>query len=314
MMIKSNQVYFKGLNRYYRQSLAVCALLVATTVWGSTFFLIKDLLSDMSTLSFLAIRFLASGILVGICFFSRLCRAPKETWIHGFGLGFVYASAQIFQTKGLESADASVVGFITGLYVVLTPLLVWLLFREKIKPINLAAAIIALAGLMVLSLKGLSIGIGETITLIGAILFSLHIVLTARWATRDNPLTLAAVQLIALGLFCPLAVLPFGITLPHTASAWVAIAYTVVFAAIGALILQTWAQSQLRPTKAAVVMTMEPVFAAFFAVFFGGEDVTMRMLIGGALVLVAMLITELIPAWQARDKIRLSRKRTSETI
>ena len=60
-------------------------------------------------------------------------------------------------------------------------------------------------------------------------------------------------------------------------------------------------------------MTMEPVFAAFFAVFFGGEDVTMRMLIGGALVLVAMLITELIPAWQARDKIRLSRKKTSET-
>ncbi|MFR2394228.1 MAG: DMT family transporter [Varibaculum cambriense] len=110
--------------------------------------------------------------------------------------------------------------------------------------------------------------------------------------------------IIAIGVFCFLAALPFGLQLPQDARQWTVLLYTVVFAAIGALIMQTWAQKHLRPTKAAVVMTMEPVFAAAFAVLFGGEDVTSRMIVGGSLVVAAMLATELIPAYRARDKIR----------
>lgn len=298
----------KGLNRYYLQSLAVLALILTTAFWGSTFFLIKDLLTSMTTLSFLGVRFVIAGALSAMIFYPRLKRANRKVWQHAFSLGAVYSAAQVLQTKGLETADASVVGFITGLYVVITPLLVWLLFKEKIKPVNLAAALVAMAGLMVLSLDGFSIGFGELLTLAGAALFALHIVLTARWAAKDDPITLAAIQLIAIGVFCFLAALPFGVQLPQDARQWTVLLYTVVFAAIGALIMQTWAQKHLRPTKAAVVMTMEPVFAAAFAVFFGGEDATLRMIIGGTLVVAAMLATELIPAYRARDKIRAAKE------
>ncbi|WP_234992743.1 DMT family transporter [Varibaculum vaginae] len=298
----------KGINRYYLQSLAVLALILTTAFWGSTFFLIKDLLTNMTTLSFLGVRFIIAGTLSALIFSPRLMRANRKVWQHAFSLGAVYSTAQILQTKGLETADASVVGFITGLYVVITPLLVWLLFKEKIKPVNLVAALVAMAGLMVLSLKGISLGIGELLSLLGAVLFALHIVLTARWAAQDDPITLAAIQLIAIGVFCFLTALPYGIELPQNAKQWSALLYTVIFAAIGALIMQTWAQRHLRPTKAAVIMTVEPVFAAVFAVLFGGEDVTLRLVIGGTLVVSAMLATELIPAYRARDKIRTAKE------
>lgn len=284
--------------------LPVLALTGVTAVWGSTFFLIKDLLAQMSPLDFLGVRFVLAALVIVVCFWRRLARAGARVWKLGGGLGVVYAGAQIAQTVGLGHTDASVSGFITGMYVVLTPVLMLLVFRQKVALATWLAVGLATVGLMILSLTGLSFGGGEAVTLLGSALYALHIVLLGRWAAQEDPFTLALVQVIAVGAVCALAALPGGVGLPQTGAAWGWLVYMALVAGLGALVAQTWAQSRIPATSAAVVMTTEPVFAAGFAIAFGGEHLTGRLLTGGSLVLVAMFATELGPQLTARRSSR----------
>lgn len=284
--------------------LPVLALTGVTAVWGSTFFLIKDLLQQMSPVDFLGVRFAAAALVIVVCFWRRLARAGARVWRLGGGLGVVYAGAQIAQTVGLGHTDASVSGFITGMYVVLTPVLMLLVFRQKVALATWLAVGLATVGLMILSLTGLSFGGGEAVTLLGSVLYALHIVLLGRWAGQEDPFTLALVQVIAVGAVCALAALPGGVGLPRTGAAWGWLVYMALVAGLGALVAQTWAQSRIPATSAAVVMTTEPVFAAGFAIAFGGERLTVRLLVGGFLVLVAMVATELAPQPTARRSSR----------
>ncbi len=146
-----------------------------------------------------------------------------------------------------------------------------------------------------LTLDGLSLGYGESITLVAAILYGLHIVALGAWATSADALGMSIVQLLVIAFICLVATAPDGIVLPDRTSDWLSVVYMALFAGALALIAQTWAQSHLAPTRAAIVMSMEPVFAATFAVGLGGESVTWRLLVGGAMVLTAMLAVELGP-------------------
>ena len=274
-------------------------LVAITAVWGSTFFMIKGVLSDLPALDFLGLRFAMAAAVVLAAFPSRLRRAGRGTWRRGTILGALYTSAQIAQTVGLEHTHASVSGFITGTCVVLTPLLTVLLFRQRLPRTVWASVAVATVGLMVLSLRGWAFGAGEALTLLGAFLYALHIVTLGRWAGRDNPLTLAAVQLVAIGVFSVLGATPGGIAVPTGWWQWTVIAYTALVAGILAMIAQTWAQSRIPATTAALVFTLEPVFAAVFAVLFGGESVTLRLLVGGFLVLAATAGVEVVPHLRA---------------
>jgi drug/metabolite transporter (DMT)-like permease len=106
---------------------------------------------------------------------------------------------------------------------------------------------------------------------------------------------MSILQCCVIAVVCTVAALPGGIVLPQRASDWVSVVYMALFAGAAALLGQTWAQAHLPPTRSAIIMSMEPVFAAFFAVLFGNESLTNRMLVGGGLVLTAMLIVELVP-------------------
>jgi drug/metabolite transporter (DMT)-like permease len=152
-----------------------------------------------------------------------------------------------------------------------------------------------MAGLGVLTLSGLSVGYGEAITLLSAVLYALHIVGLGAWSTVDEAIGMTIVQLAVITIVCLAAALPHGVVLPDRLGDWLSIIYMAVFAAAFALAAQTWAQAHLPPTRAAIIMTMEPVFAALFAVLLGGEDLTLRMLVGGLMVLAAMLIVEITP-------------------
>lgn len=267
-------------------------LISVTAVWGSTFFLIKDLVLEMPPLDFLGVRFALAGLLIAIFQFGRLRKASKTDWVRGAVLGGIYSAAQLFQTVGLQYTDASISGFITGMYVVFTPVLLAVLFHQHINRRAWFAVILATAGLAFLSLQGFAFGLGETLTLIGALLYGFHIVFLGRWAHRSDPVTLGAIQLVAAGVILGLGSLPGGVTLPSTPGTWVSLLYMTVVAGLGAVMMQTWAQSKLNATTAAVIMTTEPVFAAGFAILFGGEHLTVRLLAGGALILVAMMLIE----------------------
>lgn len=262
-------------------------------MWGSTFVLIKDLLDRLPVADFLAVRFvIAALVMVAIAPRSVAALAPAVRR-RALLLGLVYGAAQLLQTAGLGHTSASVSGFVTGMYVVLTPLFAAVLLRQRIPTVTWVAVALATAGLAVLSLRGLAFGYGETLTLAAAALYALHILGLGRWSRASDAYGLAVLQMAVIAVVCTLGALPGGIELPATTADWVSVVYMALVAGALALLVQTWAQAHLPPTRAAIVMTMEPVFAASFAVALGGEQVTLRLLVGGALVLAAMLVAEL---------------------
>jgi len=275
--------------------LATATLLLVTATWGSTFFLIKDLLDRMPVLDFLAVRFAIATLALLVLFPMAVPRLDTRARRAAVVLGALYGLGQILQTAGLAHTPASVSGFITGMYVVCTPLFAAPLLKQRIDGMTWLAVLIAVVGLGVLSLSGLSIGYGETLTLIAAMLYALHIVGLGAWSRPADAIGLTIIQLAVITVICWVATAPNGIVLPDRPGDWAAIIYMAVVAAALALMGQTWAQAHLPPTRAAIIMTMEPVFAAFFAVLLGGESLTARMLVGGALVVGAMLLVEVRP-------------------
>ncbi|WP_106818938.1 DMT family transporter [Janibacter massiliensis] len=283
-----------GADERGRSELAATGLLVAVTaVWGSTFFLIRDLVRVVPSADFLTVRFAIAAIAVALVLHRPVRALTRRDVLVGIGLGALYGAAQLLQTVGLEHTSASVSGFITGMYVVLTPAITALLLRERIEASTWIAVALSTAGLAILSLRGVSVGAGEALTLGSAVVYALHIIALGRWSTPERAVGLAVVQSATIAIVCLPFAAPGGITLPRDGGQWAALVYMALAAGAGALLAQTWAQAHLSATRAAVVMTLEPVFAALFAVLLGGESATARMLLGGALVLAAMYVAEL---------------------
>jgi drug/metabolite transporter (DMT)-like permease len=280
-------------------ALATFGLISVTAIWGSTFFLIKDLVARMPVADFLAVRFVIAALVMMVLFHRHLLRLGRREWTQGIALGVVYGIAQLLQTFGLEHTSASISGFVTGMYVVFTPLLGTVLLRQRLPPITWIAVLLSVGGLGLLALHGFNIGYGVWLTLISALLYGLHIVGLGTWSRPGNAFALSSVQMLVIALICLLATLPTGPGLPPDRGAWAAVIYMALAAGAGAMLVQTWAQAHLSPTRAAIVMTMEPVFAAGFAVTFGNDALTWRMVVGGALVLAAMYLVELVPRGSA---------------
>lgn len=281
-------------------ALATVALIVVTAVWGSTFFLIKDVVQRVAVADFLAVRFVLAAAAMALMFARPLLRLPRRQWLQALALGVVYGVAQLLQTTGQIYASASVSGFVTGMYVVFTPLLGTVLLRQRMPSVTWIAVLLATGGLALLSLQGFSVNKGVVLVLISALLYGLHIVGLGQWSRPGDAFALSTVQMLAIAVVCLLATLPHGPKLPPDRGVWFALIYMALAAGAGAMLVQTWAQAHMPATRVAIVMTLEPVFAAGFAVAFGGESLTWRMLGGGALVLAAMYLVELAPRRSAR--------------
>ena len=270
------------------------ALLAMTAAWGSTFFMIKDVVTRIPVPDLLALRFAIAAVALAVIAGPRL-RMSTTTLRRGLLLGLLYGVAQLLQTFGLAQTAASVSGFLTGLYVVLTPLLSALILRTRIPPAVWAASVLATAGLGVLSLQGFAIGYGELLTVASAVVYALHIVALGRMSEPGTAWALSAVQMATIAVVCGVAAVPGGIQLPASGTDWAIVIYLALIAGALTMLLQTWAQARVEAARAAVIMAMEPVWAAAFAVAFGGESVTGRMIIGGGAILAAMYLVELAP-------------------
>lgn len=274
-------------------SAGTLTLLVTAAVWGSTFFMLKDTLTRLPVPDFLALRFALAALVLVVVRPRAVLTLSARTRRRAIALGALYGTAQILQTVGLTHTAASVSGFITGLYVVLTPLLAATVARVRLPPRVWLAVALATAGLAALGLRGGSLGVGELVTLAAAALYAAHIVGLGQWSAPGESYALTVLQMAVIALICSVAALPGGIALPATGRDWAVLIYTALAAGALALLAQTWAQARMSASRAAIVMSMEPVFAAAFAVAFGGESLTTRMLVGGALVVTAMLIVDL---------------------
>jgi len=279
---------------------ATFALLGVTVVWGSTFIVIKDSIVRQPEADFLATRFSIAAILL-ICARPQALRAiSKQTLLRGILLGGALGGGYLAQTFGLRTASAAVSGFITGLFVVFTPIIGGWILKRPVGRWPWIAVVFATIGLALLSLKGWSIGGGEGLTILCALGFALHIVGLGEWSMHENAYSFAIVQLLVVSLICWIAALTDGYQAPPDRGVWGALLLTSVAGTAVAFVVQTWTQALVAPTRAAVIMTMEPVFSGVFAVYIGHEHMTFKMLTGGALVLIAMYLVELGPkkAWQ----------------
>ncbi len=276
--------------------LPVIAVVAMTAIWGSTFVIIKDAVVDLPIGSFLAVRFtIAAAVLLALRprMLARLSRADLRV---GIALGVLYGVGQVLQTWGLSFTSPSVSGFVTALYVVFTPLILAVLLRQRVGRTAWLAVAIATIGVGVLSLDGFALGRGEWLTMLAAFIYAAHIVALGAWSSGRDALGLSFVQLVVIALVAIASMLFDGrAELPNTSDEWFAVLYTAVFAGSLVLLLQTWAQARIAPTRAAVAMMLEPVFAAGIAVAVGVDDLTVRMVVGGALVLAAMYVVELGP-------------------
>ena len=278
----------------------LAALLLMTAAWGSTFFVIHDLLTRLPVTDMLAVRFAMATVALLLVAGRRL-RLTRATLRSGAVLGLLYGVAQVLQTVGLAHTAASVSGFLTGLYVVATPLLGAVLLRTRVSPTVWLATGLAGVGLGVLSLHGFAIGYGELLTFAAALLYAVHILVMGRLSEPGEALSLSIVQVAVITVVCVVAACwpgsgsGAGLQLPTSGQDWLTVAYLGVVAGALTMVLQTWAQARVEPARAAVVMAMEPVWAAAFAVAFGGERLTARMVTGGLAILTAMYLVELAP-------------------
>lgn len=274
---------------------AVLALLATTAVWGSTFVVVKDAIARMPVMPFLAWRFGIATVAMLVLRPRAVARLGPAGRRDGTLLGIALGAGYVLQTYGLQSTPATVSGFVTGMFVVFTPLLAGLLLRRRVGTSAWLAVAVATVGLALLSLHGIALGGGVSLTLLCAVAFAFHIVGLGEWSSSYDPYGLAVVQLATVAVACSVVAAFTGFLLPPDAGVWGALALTALAATAVAFVVQTWAQSLLSATRAAVIMIMEPVFAAIFGAVFAGDSLSARSLAGGALVLVAMLLVEARP-------------------
>jgi drug/metabolite transporter (DMT)-like permease len=273
--------------------LALAALVGVTAIWGWTFLIVKDAIELMPVMDFLAVRFTLATIILLVLRPASLHRLKLRGWVHGTILGVLLGLSYITQTLGLVYTSPAISGFITGMSVVFTPLVAWLLLRQRIGARTWMAVGLAIVGLGLLSLHGWSFGRGELLTLACAVFVAFHIIGLGQWSAEHDTYGLALVQIGTVAVISLIAAAPGGITMPPDATTWGTVGITAVLATALAFIVQTWAQALVSPTHIAVVLTMEPVFAGIFSAAFGGERFTLRTTLGAACVLAAMLIVHL---------------------
>jgi len=281
--------------------LAPWSLLILAILWGSTFFSIKSILTRLPVADFLAVRFFISTVVLSLVFF-RSFRMSRRTFLHGTILGILWAAAQLLQTTGLAHTSASISGFVTGLYVVFTPILGFLLFKARVSRWIWAAVALATIGLAALTIHphGGLIGYGELLTVGCAIVYALHIAVLGRWSTPAEATALTLAQSLSMTLVFILFAIPGGIQFPSSATDWAWMAYLAILCGAVALLVQTWAQGHMDAAKAAVIMCSEPLWATFFAILFGGERPTWLFAVGAAAILSAMYLVIKPPGTQIR--------------
>jgi drug/metabolite transporter (DMT)-like permease len=270
--------------------LAPWALLSVSAAWGMAFVVMKGAIERQSVNNFLFTRF-ALAVVVMIALKPQvLKKIDRDLILRAGSAGFFLGLGYIFQTFGLARTGAAIAGFVTGLYVVFTPLLAYIFLKERLTKLIWSCVFLATVGLGLLSIHGFSVGIGEMLVLASAIFFAAHIIALGKWSSGRDIYAMTVVQLGVCALLSGLASIPDGYSAPPDSGVWAVVVFTAVICTAVAFVVQTWSQAHMTTTKVAVILTMEVVFAALFAIIFGGESLTLQATLGGLMVLTAMFM------------------------
>ena len=270
------------------KNLLYIAMLGTAAVWGGSFVIMKDSLAKQDVFSFLASRFIVAAILMFIYRPTAFRGLSRQFIFRGIFAGILLGSGYIFQTFGLTNTTVSNTGFITGLYLVFTPLISLIILRRHVLKIQWLAVLLATIGLFLISFNGVSIGVGETFVLISAILYGAHFVALGEWSDGGNTYALTLIQITTLAVMASFFTIKDGFQLPPDSSVWLAVLFTAFFATFLAFLVQTKAQSVMSATAASVLLATETPFAVIFGLYFNSDPLTIKIITGGMLVMVAM--------------------------
>jgi drug/metabolite transporter (DMT)-like permease len=268
-------------------------LVAVTAVWGWTFVVVQDAISVYGVLPFLAARFVLAGTALAPVYATKLTR---RSLLVGGGIGVVLAAAYLFQTSGLLFTTPTNSGLITGLFVVFAPLADRLLFGASASRQVILAVVLSLAGMVLLAGGGPEgANWGDLLTLLCAAALGLHIALLSRYASSHDAGALTLAQILAMALLF-VVVWPFfdPVSLPPP-EVWVALLVTGLLASAGAFLVQTTVQQRIPAARTAIILTMEPVFAALFGYWLAGDRLVAVQILGALLILSALFIGEVVP-------------------
>ncbi|CAN5665770.1 DMT family transporter [soil metagenome] len=274
-------------------------LVGVTAVWGWTFVVVQNAVTAYSVLGFLTLRFILAGAVLTPFLAPRMTR---RTLFVGIGIGLTLAVGYLFQTLGLLYTTPTNSGLITGLFVVFAPLTAWVLFKVRIPPLIIGAVVLSLFGMVLLTGQSVSLGrLGDALTVVCAAGLGAHIALLSRYASEHDAGALTLAQILSMaGIFSVMWVAsPGQITAPPT-EVWFAIVLTGIVASAGAFFVQTAVQQRIPAARTAIILTMEPVFAALFGFWLAGDRLSAVQLFGGVLILSALVVGEIVPVLRRR--------------
>jgi drug/metabolite transporter (DMT)-like permease len=301
------------------------ALVLTTVVWGTTFFMAKDILSYWSPLAYMTVRFAVASVILVLMFRRQFMRASREAWRAGAWLGLLMGTGFALQAAGQVYTTASKSAFITGLTTPLVPFVAYAVLRARPGVENLVGVVLAsVGGALILAPQGSSsINFGDALTLISTAAFAFHITYLSAYARRFDASEITVLQITSTaalfvvawlvirscGLAFDRASLPDFIARESAPLVWGAriawqLAYLSTVATVAVFFLWTWGQARTTATHAAIIFSLEPVFANAFAVAFrGGQEwLTPRGYAGAGLVLVGVVVSEL--RWSRNRRMR----------
>jgi drug/metabolite transporter (DMT)-like permease len=283
-----------------RSRTAAIALISVAVTWGAAFVLMKPAIERQPIFNFLAFRFTVAVIVMVLARPSVLKKFNKTLVLQGSLLGLALGGGYVTQTIGLHFSTAAITGFFTGLYVALTPMLAWILLRNKVSAKALIGVVLATLGLAILSSGAIEFGWGEVALLACALLFALHIVGLGLWSANHDSYALTIVQLTVCGIMSWVGAFIWegGVQSPPDGSVWFAIIFCAVLATAVAFFVQTWSQAFLDSSRVAIILTTEVVWAAVIAYAIGQEKPNFLSILGGSIMVAAMLIVE----WPTKQK------------
>jgi len=288
--------------------LPLAVLVLVTVVWGVTFVQIKDALVLYPLFAFLAVRFAIAVLVLAVPAAGRLRSLGREGFVAGAALGGLLAAGYALQTAGLHRTTVSAAGFVTGMYVVLTPVFAFALFRMRIARAVWLGVGLAVVGLAMLS--GVSAGstVGDSMVLAAAALYALQIALMERLAPRYDPLAFTTAEMAAAFVgFAVVAVAAGQVEVPHGATVWGALLVTGIFASAFGYLVQAWAQQRTSAARTALVFALEPVFAGIFGYALAGDRLGAVGWAGCAVILCGIAVSEPAAAGTLARLVRVRR-------
>ena len=270
------------------------ALLGTTIIWGSSFIILKNTLNSLPTLWILAFRFSGAALIMALAANRQLKTLDRRALKYGLAMGAALYCAYTLQTYGLLYTTPGKNAFLTATYCVIVPFLWWAFFKKRPDRYNVAAALVCIAGMALVSLEGdLSLGLGDALTMCCGLFYALHIIVSSRGLEKYAVLPLTTVQLATTAVLCwitaPVAS-PFPQSVP--ASAWLSVAYLCVMCTGACYFLQALGQKYTSAQSASIILTLESVFGTLFSVAFYHEQLTLKTVSGFVLIFAAVLISE----------------------